>query len=191
MRIGIFGGSFNPPHQQHFKIAENLVKNNHLDKIIFVPTGNSYKKDNLILDEHRYKMLKLMINNYLYLDVSNYEFKKLTYTYETLDYFKESYPNDQIYFICGSDNLSYLDKWKNYEYILSNYKIIVTLRNNDNKEELLNKFKNFKDKIIFVDIPLYNISSTEIRNRIINNNNLDNMINDKIRDYIIEYNLYK
>ena len=131
MKIGIFGGSFNPPHNMHKNIALNLIKNKYLDKVIYVPTGNKYNKRGLVNQNDRYNMVRLMIEGYNNLDVSNYEFNKLTYTYETLDYFRNIYQNDDIYFICGSDNLKEITSWKRYDYILKNYKIIVIKRNDE------------------------------------------------------------
>ena len=134
MKIGIFGGSFNPPHTMHKSISLDLINNKYIDKIIYVPTGNKYNKKNLIDSTHRYNMLKLLTNNNPNLEVSNYELQtNLTYTYQTLNYFKDKYKNDEIYFICGSDNLKQIEIWKNYKYILSNFKILVITRNNDNE----------------------------------------------------------
>ena len=118
MRIGVFGGSFNPPHKMHEDIAHSLKESNLLDKIIFVPTGSKYKyKNNLLPDQNRYDMVKLITDEYEYLDLSDYELKsEVVYTCETLAYFKNKYPKDEIYFICGLDNLSYIDSWKNPEY---------------------------------------------------------------------------
>ena len=93
MKIGIFGGSFNPPHNMHKNIALDLIKNKYLDKVIYVPTGNKYNKKGLANQNDRYNMLKLMIEGYDNLDVSNYEFGKLTFTYETLNHFKNIYKN--------------------------------------------------------------------------------------------------
>ena len=129
MKIGIFGGSFNPPHLTHKKIAIDLINNNYVDRVIFVPTGDKYNKKNLINSYYRINMIKEMIKDCDKLFISDYEVKgELKYTYETLKYFKEKFNNDDIYFICGADNLSYIDKWKNYEEILSKYKIIVLNR---------------------------------------------------------------
>ena len=90
MKIGIFGGSFNPPHKMHKKIALDLIKKHYLDKVIFVPTGRKYKyKNNLLSDKVRLEMLKLMCIDNKDLDVSDYELKDhIVYTYDTLDYFK-------------------------------------------------------------------------------------------------------
>jgi len=189
MRIGIFGGCFNPPHKMHKDISLDLINNKYIDKIIYVPTGNKYNKKNLIDSTHRYNMLKLLTNNNPNLEVSNYELQtNLTYTYQTLNYFKDKYKNDEIYFICGSDNLKQIETWKNYNYILNNFKILVITRNNDN-------INNFKSKnIIITNIKQNNISSTNIRNKLNTNYNkkeLLSIIDEEILEYIEKNNLYK
>lgn len=193
MRIGIFGGCFNPPHQMHKDIALNLIKKNYLDKVIYVPTGNFYKKDNLASDIDRYNMLKLMLKDTSNLEVSDYEFGKLKYTYQTLTYFKNQYPNADIYFILGSDNLKELDSWKEYEYILSNFKILVIRRNNDNIDEIINKYYKWKENIIIADISLNYISSTQIRNYLKESGTINitsNMIGENVLKYIVSNKLY-
>jgi len=106
MKIGIFGGSFNPPHNMHKNIALELIKKGYLDKVVYVPTGDSYKKENLINFKDRLKMVELMTLNYDNLSVSDIgNNDKYAYTYQTLDYFQNIYKNDEIYFICGTDNL--------------------------------------------------------------------------------------
>lgn len=184
MRIGIFGGSFNPPHVDHKQIAIELIEKDYLDKVIFVPTGDKYQKKELISANMRINMLQLMCKNNLNLEVSDYEIKnKLTYTYETLDYFKNKYPNDTIYFICGSDNLKEFKTWKNYEYILDNYKIIVTMRNNDKIDSII-KDINSKN-IIEVNIKTNNISSTMIRAKLD-----EKYLDESVYNYIKKYKLY-
>lgn len=193
MRIGIFGGCFNPPHKMHENIANYLVKENFIHKIIFVPTGRKYKKNNLESNINRYNMLKIMCLKSPYMKVSKYEFKnELVYTYQTLDYFKKKYPNDEIYFICGTDNLKILDTWKNYEYIIDNYKFLVIGRNNDVFNDLIEKYKKYKDHIVFANVPASNISSSFIREEIKKNqfDQVDKYIDKDILDYIKKLNLY-
>lgn len=193
MRIGIFGGCFNPPHRMHKDIALNLIKKNYLDKVIFVPTGNFYRKNNLASDIDRYNMLKLMLEDTSNLEVSDYEFGKLKYTYQTLIYFKNQYPNADIYFILGSDNLKELDSWKEYEYILSNFKILVIRRNNDNIDEILNKYYKWKENIITADISLNYISSTQIRDLLKESGTINitnTMIDENVLKYIVSNKLY-
>lgn len=193
MKIGIFGGSFNPPHKMHKKIALNLIKKGYLDKVIFVPTGSKYKyKDNLLSNKIRLDMLELMCKNDKNLEVSDYELKdRVVYTYETLNYFKDKYKDDEIYFICGTDNLSYIDKWKNGESILSNNKIIVIKRDTNDIKELLEKYKKYKDNIIVTNIKKSKISSTKIREMIYNNKGINNYLDKEIYLYIKNNNLYK
>lgn len=91
MKIGIFGGSFNPPHNMHENIALNLIANGYVDKVIYVPTGDNYNKKGLVSFCDRYEMVLLMTNNNPNLEISsignNDEYK---YTYQTLDYFQKN-----------------------------------------------------------------------------------------------------
>ena len=193
MKIGIFGGCFNPPHKMHKKIAIELIKKHYVDKIIFVPTGSKYKyKNNLLSDNLRFEMLKLMCEDNNTLEVSNYELKdQIVYTYETLNYFKNKYKDDEIYFICGTDNLSYIDKWKKGEDILSNHKLLIIKRNTDDINTLIKKYKDYKDNIIITEIEENEISSTKIREMIYNNKRVNDYLDDNIYSYIKENNLYR
>lgn len=193
MKIGIFGGSFNPPHNMHNRIAIELLNQHYVDKIIFVPTGSKYKyKNNLLFDGDRLKMLRLMVKQDERMSVSDFELKsKVVYTYETLEYFKKKYLNDEIYFICGTDNLSYIDEWKNGLEILKCYKILVIKRKNDNVDDILKKYKIYKDNIIITSIYSQDISSTKIRDMISKGLNVDNYMDEDVLKYIKLNNLYK
>lgn len=188
MRIGIFGGSFNPPHKMHKNIAIFLLQNNYIDKVIYVPTGNKYNKKDLIEAKYRLKMLEIMTRNDNRMNTSNYEIKNtLTYTYQTLDYFKSIYPNDEIYFICGSDNLKEITTWKNYKYILNNYKLLVIKRNNDNLDEII---KNLDNKgIVIIKINSNDTSSSTIRKDLKSGKDNPN-IDEDILKYIKKEKLY-
>ncbi len=192
MKIGIFGGSFNPPHIMHENIAKFLVENKYLDKVVFVPTGNKYQKKDLIDFKHRMKMLQLITYKHPYLEVSDYECKKeQIYTYETLAYYKKLYPKDEILFICGLDNLKDFKSWKNYEDILDNYRILVIERNNDIFSEVLTSFNKWKDNIIRVDIPINNVSSTYIRKLCYDNIFDEKIVNKEVINYIKKHHLYE
>jgi len=191
MKIGIFGGSFNPPHNMHKNIALNLIEKGYLDKIIYVPTGNNYKKNGLINFIDRYKMVELMIKGYNKLSVSdignNNGYK---YTYQTLDYYKSIYKDEEIYFICGTDNLNEFDTWMEYKYILNNYKLLVIRRNNDDIESILNKYEEYKRNIVVTTIVPEILSSTYIRNNI-KSIEIKKYLNDRVYEYIIENKLYE
>lgn len=184
MRIGVFGGSFNPPHLMHLNIAKDLLRLKYLDKVIFVPTGNKYSKDDLIDIKYRIEMLKIMIIRYDDMIVSDYENQdRVVYTYETLDYFKKKYLGSEIYFILGADNLKQISNWKNSEYILSNYKLLVINRGDDKIE--------VKDNVVVMDILSNDISSTFIRSNIDNDDIIKKYLDKNVLEYIRKEKLYE
>ncbi len=192
MKIGIFGGSFNPPHQMHKKIAKELIKKGYVDKVIFVPTGIKYEyKNNLVSNDARYTMLTLMCENENDMMVSRYEFQeKPVYTYETLDHFKRKYPEDDIYFICGTDNLSYMDQWKKGDYILANYKLLIIKRKTDDIGSLLEKYKKYRNNIVITNIREQKLSSTTIRENIKNQKSIKRYVDKKVYQYMMRNHLY-
>lgn len=193
MKIGIFGGSFNPPHKMHYQIGKECMNQGYLDRVIYVPTGNHYKyKNNLLRDQLRYEMLSLLIAGEARMEVSDFELKDhVVYTYETLEYMKKKYPNDEIYFICGIDNLSYLDTWKNGQSILENTKLLVIKRDTHNIEPILKKLRKYRNHIVVVNIPLNNISSTIIREKLKKQEDVGDYLPKKIESYIKKHHLYQ
>ena len=191
MKIGIFGGSYNPPHNMHLDIAQSLINGGYLDKVIYIPTGDSYNKKGLINFKDRYRMVELMISDYNNLslsDIGNNEDYK--YTYQTLDYFKNIYKNDELYFICGTDNLNEFDTWREYEYVLKNYKLLVIKRNDDNVDSILSKYKGYEQNIVISNIKPKILSSTIIRNNI-SDDNIKKYLDKKVYKYIVDNELYK
>ena len=188
MKIGIFGGSFNPIHNMHLKIANYLIENKYLDKIIFVPTGDKYSyKTHMLEADKRLIMINLAIKDNPSILSSDYEIKnQMVYTYETLNYFKELYHNDKIYFVCGMDNLDYLDKWQKPEEILK-FPIIVVNRNKEKMNSKFLKYKNIKQ----VKIKLSSLSSTIIRKKIKDNKSIKDLVPKDVEKYITINNLYR
>ena len=186
MKIGIYVGSFNPPHKGHIKIVKHLISK-YLDKVIIIPTGNYWGKIDLVNVEHRINMLKLYENKNIIIDDKN---NKLEYTYQILNNLKLEYKDDELYLIIGADNIVNFDKWKNYEQILT-YNLIILNRNNIDVLEYLGKL-NKKDKYVIVtDLPNIDISSTLIRNKLNNKDyDLSMYIDNCILNYIKENNLY-
>lgn len=116
--IVVFGGSFNPPLNSHFSIAEQVLNEyEEVEKIVFIPVSKKYEKDGLEENYHRYNMLKLVIDknrNFLLSDIDMNENKSL-YTIETLEETQKQFSNKQIWFLIGSDNLKELHTWKRAE----------------------------------------------------------------------------
>lgn len=185
MRIGIFGGCFNPPHLMHKNIPIYLIQLGYIDKVIYVPTESTYNKKGLIPFQERYHMLQLMIDNNDNLEVSSIASQGYYYTYQVLDYYNNN--NDELYFICGSDNLKEFKTWKNSDYILTNYKLLVIKRNSDDIDVILKDYASYLDNIIIANVDEYDISSTTIRDDIDKNNKY---IDQKVYQYIKQKKIY-
>ncbi len=195
MKIGIYGGSFNPCNLGHKRVVEKLLEK-FFDKVIILPTGNYYRKSDLLKGEERLKMLKIMFADNPKVAFSDYEFKNnLIYTYRSLDYLQSVYKDDTIYFILGSDNLVSFDKWKKSEYILSNYHLCVIRREKQNVEELLKKYQKFQDHLIFfdLDIEYKEISSTKIRDLLAEKKfaSAKELLDEKVYNYIMEKKFFQ
>jgi len=190
MKIGLYFGTFNPIHVGHLIIANHLVENSDLDQIWMVVTPHNplKKKANLLEDYHRLQMVYLATENFDKIQPSDIEFKlkQPNYTVNTLVHLEEKYPNHEFSLIMGEDNLETFHKWKNYEMILQNYHIYVYPR-------VTNSFipEEFKKhpKIIKVEAPIIELSSTFIRNNIKEGKNIQPMLNQKVWEYM-DHNLF-
>lgn len=180
-KIGVYVGSFNPVHKGHIKVANYLIDNKIVDKVLLLATPNYWNKQDLLNINDRVNMLKFFeTENIIVDDVHNNH----EYTYEILAELKKDYPNDELYLVIGSDNLEKLHLWKNIDLVLQN-KIIVLNRNNIKIEKYLERF-NRDNFIIINDFDFIEISSTEIRN------NLDNIcLDNRVKNYIINNKLYE
>ena len=190
MRIFFYGGTFDPPHIGHEKIIETLLP--RCDKIIIFPARKSpFKKTYPIASSiHRINMLNLLFENNKIL-IDNYEIisKKLNYTYLTIDYLEQKYPNCSFTMVIGKDQIANLSKWHNFS--IFSKKINIICFNRDLKGEL--QAENH-DALKFENICHFNIdtSSTHIRNNIKLNNTkyLNNNLSLKVQEYIESNNLY-
>ncbi len=180
MRLGIFIGSFNPPHKAHIKIVNYLLNNKVVDKVLIVPTENYWDKQDLIDIKHRINMLKYYENRNIIIDTENNEYP---YTYLLMRKLKNTYKEDTLYLIIGADNIINFDKWKEYQELLK-YNIIIMGRDNIDINKYIKKYPNGHFTII--EDFNYNVSSTKLRDNI-NSRNID----EKIIDYIRKNNLYK
>lgn len=188
MKIGIYVGSFNPPHKGHIKIVNHLI-NNYLDKVIIIPTGNYWDKLDLVSINDRINMLKYYENENIIIDTKN---NNIDYTYQILEKLSKEYSMDELYLIIGADNIINFDKWKNYQDILK-YNLIILNRANIDVIKYLN-ILNIKDKYTIInDLPNIDISSTMIRNKIKDSDtkNILELVDKEIYEYIEKNNLYR
>jgi len=161
MKIGLFFGSFNPIHTGHLIIANHILNESTLDKIWFVVSpANPFKTNSDLLDEvARLSLVEISIQNDERIAASDIEFplSRPSFTINTLLVLRNDYPDHQFSIVMGSDNFRDLDKWKNYDDIISNYKILIYSRTGS---EVKNEFNA---NIEVLNAPLLDISSTEIR----------------------------
>ena len=196
-RVGIIGGTFDPIHLAHIYIAEEAKKKLNLDKVIFMPAGiQPLKTDKKVTEASlRLEMVQKAIEGKIGFEVSDYEIKKegKSYTYKTLEHFYKEYKD--LYFITGADCLLDIDKLKEIEKIFSLCKFVVFTRPGYNNNELVNKKRFVEEKyngdIILLEVPEIHISSTEIREKIINNEKVDDILPAVVLDIIKEKGLYR
>ncbi|MFC1501185.1 nicotinate-nucleotide adenylyltransferase [Elusimicrobiota bacterium] len=190
MRIGIFGGTFDPIHIGHIQLANNATKDFKLNKIFFVPAKIPPHKvsRNLLPVKQRLEMISLAIKTNKAFSISKYEInrKNTTYTYQTVKYFKNKYPNDEIFLLLGSDSLNDLNSWKHPEILVSLCKFIVAKRKTFSPFRNTNFFKNssFTKKVV------KNISSTDIRNKAKNKKLIRSKVPGMVGKYISKNSLY-
>ncbi|MCQ2513342.1 MAG: nicotinate-nucleotide adenylyltransferase, partial [Lachnospiraceae bacterium] len=135
MKIGILGGTFDPIHYGHLILAETAYDRFHLDKVLIMPAGDPYFKDldKVGADLHRAEMTKIAIWDNPHFEYSDLELKREgnTYTVDTLRILHEEYPNDELFFIIGSDTLYQMEKWNRPEEIFSLATFLTSTRNID------------------------------------------------------------
>lgn len=199
-KIGVFGGTFNPIHNMHIKIAEAARDNLDLDQVIFVPSANPpHKSENDIESfSHRFKMVEVAIEGMENFSVSNIENKidhKKSYTSETLKALKVIYPDDVLYFIMGSDCLEEIEFWHHPEEVFLNCIIVLFDRPGYFLKDMDMQLKYLREKygakIVSMGAVSEAMSSTEIRATIENENYDNTCLNSEVLKYIIINKLYR
>jgi nicotinate-nucleotide adenylyltransferase len=191
MEIGLFFGSFNPVHIGHMIIANHMVSNTDMDRLWMVvsPHNPLKEKSSLAKDYDRLHLINITIEDDLRLKASDIEFRlpKPSYTIDTLTYLNEKYPQHKFSIIMGGDNIATLHKWKNYEMLLSNYKIYVFERPGYEMGELI----DHPNVELVPETPLLNISASYIRKCIKENKSVRYLLPDPVFKYIDGSNMYK
>lgn len=198
--IGIIGGSFDPIHYGHLFIAEWIRDAFDIAKILFIPTNESPFKQNqtITFKEDRYNMLKIALEHNKNFEISRIDIDRPppSYTVKTLKILYTEYTDHNLFFILGSDAFMDIKKWKNYKQILKLTRLIVVPRESVytsyliRQEWIKQNLCEYHDKITFIDMPVFSVSSTLIRQRIKKGLSVRYMIPDKVLNYINMKNLY-
>lgn len=188
MKIGIYGGSFDPVHNGHLNIVKYVLNQLNLDKIIVIPVGRpSHRANNLEAGTLRTEMCRAAFENISGVEVSGIETDKdkTSYTINTLKKIIEIYGNkNEFYEIIGEDSAYHFKEWKNYEEILELSKVVV-LRRKGYPGEIQHK------NMIYLESPFFDVSSTEIREKIKNKIDISTLVPEKVKKIIEEKNLYR
>ena len=162
MNTGILGGTFNPIHNGHISLAEHFLQLTDVDEVWFMVTPqNPWKRDSQLADDNlRLEMVSRALEGHDRLHASDYEFHldRPSYSYITLRHLRADYPEHVFTLLIGADNWVKFDQWANHEEILRHHNVAVYPRRHCHVDT-----DTLPDNVVFVDMPLLDISSTDIR----------------------------
>lgn len=199
MKIAVLGSSFDPPHIGHIFIAEQVKQLLGMDEIWLMPNSKHAFDKSLTSTDHRLAMTELIERDQIKVSILELERGGVSFTIDTLNQLHELYPNDEFYWIFGSDQLESFKKYKNWQDLIKKHNLIFFPRESILKE-LTNKVKQhlslpeIPNNIIVLEdknLILTNISSTLIRERVKNNQNIKYMVPIEIEKYISQNHLYQ
>ena len=187
IRTALLGGTFNPLHNGHLTIARSVLEQGLADEVwMLITPCNPWKKDQQLLDDRlRYDMVSEAVKDLEGISASDYEFKlpKPSYTADTLRHISADYPDREFILTIGADNWVKFNEWREYDFILANYPIIVYPRKNY-------PIENLPKNATLLDCPLMDISSTQIRQILKDGNPIDKNVPASVARTIFEKKLY-
>ena len=187
IRTALFGGTFDPLHNGHLTIAKSVLEQGLADEVwLLVTPCNPWKKDSKLLDDKlRYNMVAEAVKDMEGVNASDYEFNlpKPSYSANTLRRISADYPDRQFILTIGADNWTKFKNWRDSNYILENYPIIVYPRKGY-------KVTGLTPNSVLLDCPLVNISSTQIRLMVKEGNSIDKIVPESVAKTIKEKKLY-
>ena len=186
-QVGILGGNFNPVHNAHLVVADQVRQQLSLDEVLLMPefTPPHVDKKETIDEKHRLKMLELAIDDVAGLGIETIELdrKGISYTYDTMKLLTERNPDVDYYFIIGADMVDYLPKWHRIDELIQMVQFVGVQRP---------KYKaGTSYPVIWVDVPLMDISSSMVRSFIKDGRDPNYLLPKTVLDYIKEEGLYK
>lgn len=199
MRIGIMGGTFDPIHNGHLMLGRYARDLFELDEVWFMPNGNPPHKVSDSIEsqtKHRVEMVRRAIKheNSFVLQLYEVNRKEVNYSYLTMEHFKDSYPEREFYFIIGADSLFSLDRWVHPERLLKTCVMLAAYRDGKNTSEMETQIQYLNQKydadIRLLMTPDVDISSSEIRQRLKDNEPIDEIVPQVVCEYIKEHQLY-
>lgn len=193
-KVGIFGGSFNPVHKGHVELARAAFKTLKLNEMLIIPTAKSPHKDSSAVSfDDRMEMCRIAFRDDEKFSVSDIERELggISYTINTVRALKERYPkNTEFYLIIGGDMLFYFDKWYRHEALLKECRVVAAARENDSYADMID-YANGMGRIKVLNLPVIEVSSTEIRAKLKNGEDTADLIDEQVKAFINERGLYR
>ena len=192
MNIGIFGGTFDPPHVGHLIVAESVQERLALEMILFMPAYlPPHKEDGAFASPgHRLRMLELAVAENPHFRSSDVEIRRRgkSYTIDTLRMLRDRYPADELFLIIGLDNLRIFPTWKEPGEVLKTSSVVVIDRPGVERSGIDNEFVK---QVRFVQVPTIEISATDLRRRIREGKTIRYLVPESVRSYIEDNKLYQ
>lgn len=197
MKLGIFGGTFNPIHSGHIELVKHFAGLAGLDKVLLIPTKIPPHKisPDLLSSEIRLEMCALAVEGEDKIEVSDIELRREgnSYTIDTLKALEKIYEGAEFYLIMGADMLLCLDSWRDYRGIIERCVICAAARNGNTVRELKHKAKTLgipENRVIISDEEIITVSSTQIRENIKKGDGIGGLVPDAVEKYISDNKLY-
>ncbi len=192
------GGTFNPIHNGHLFLAEHAYEQAGLEYVLFMPTMNPPHKAGITVEsaEHRINMVRLALKDNSHFKISDIELQRpgITYTSDTLKALKENEPDTEYYFIVGADSLMMMSYWMEPQTVFRLSTIVAGGREQSSQEQLEEQARllenEYNGKIILLDMPIMELSSEKIRERVAKEKTIRYYVPDEVGIYIKENNLY-
>ncbi len=192
MKLGIFGGTFNPPHVGHLIVSEHVCDHYHFDKIIFIPSANPpHKNDPSMASAHdRFEMTQLAVKGNSLFEASRLEIERsgLSYTVDSLAALISLYPRARFSLIIGYDNFIEFETWKSPHEIIANANLIVMNRPGFSSSDARSEFSKSAE---FVTVPQIGISGSDIRRRVKMGRSIRYLVPKAVEEYIVHKGLYR
>ncbi|MFC3417988.1 nicotinate (nicotinamide) nucleotide adenylyltransferase [Salinicoccus hispanicus] len=186
MKIGLFGGTFDPVHPGHIHAVAEAYIALDLDKVICIPARQApLKTEAPTSDHHRLKMLEYAVRHYDFIEIDTWEMSQegVSYTYDTAVHLKAQYPDDTLYFLIGTDQYRSFEKWHRYQELLEMLNFVVMDRYSDAPVS--------DDRFMSISQPVLEISSTVIRDRLRKGIDVRHQLDPDVYQYIKENHLYE
>lgn len=195
-RIGLMGGTFDPVHWGHLHMARAALDGGHVDRVLFLPSGNPPHKPGAPLDKmDRYEMVRRSVEGQPGMDVCREEIDRqgVIYTVDTLGILKDKWPESRFVYLIGADTLKLLGTWRQIEEVVALCEFLVLMRPGTQEEDALLAAREWRSKgaqIAFLTAQCMDVSSTQVRARIAAGERIDDLVPPQAAAYILQHGLY-